>query len=290
MAKRQRKYRLEIEDVNGNIQKIYDPFTIDFDIEKGILSKVSQASFTVYNLNETTRNSIYKDLLDISMGRRRSIVFYAGYEGEGEPSRVFKGTLNQCYHYRKGVDFLTVIEADSGSDYLANGYISAQVPSGTGVRDMVLEMLDQIRTSGSARYVGDFEGTFKRATALTGNVDELIKHYTDGNFFIDDGDFFCLKDDECINGILNKINAESGLLGSPQREESYITFEVLFEPRLMMGQWVTLESVTNRFMNGTYKVLGVHHAGTISGSVCGTAKTTVRVWAQPFVAKLVNRQ
>jgi len=289
VAKRQRKFRLEIEDVNGNIQKIYDPFTVDFDIEKGILSKVCQASFTVYNLKETTRNYIYKDLLDIEMGKRRTIAFFAGHEGEGEPSRVFRGTVNQCYHYRKGVDFMTVIEADSGSDYLANGYVSAQIPAGAGIKDAVIEMLDQIKVGTTARYIGNFEGTFKRATALTGNFDELVRQYTGGHFFIDDGDFFCLKDNECINGVLNKIDAESGLLGSPQREESYITFEMLFEPRIMMGQWIVLESTTNKFMNGTYKVLGVHHSGTISGAICGTAKTTVRVWAQPFVIELVKR-
>ena len=274
MAKHQRKYRLEIQDVKKDLVIIELPFSINFDINKAIYANVCTGSITVYNLSESTRNSIVKNIVQTDISRMRTVQLYAGYEGQELPS-IFKGTISHCYSRRQGVDFLTVIEVNSGSDLLANSYVSMAISSGTTYKDYIAEMCGKI--NGSARkIVGNFEGVFKRATQVLGAPEKLLKDFTDGNFFIDGDNILVLKDDEAIAGILNEINSDTGLLGSPQREENFLLFDIIFEPRLLMGQWVKLNSSTIGFFKGTYKVVGYHHVGSISETICGTAKTTVR--------------
>jgi len=275
VAKRQRKYRLEIQNVYGLTTIIEPPFTIDFDIKKAIFANVCTGSITVYNLGERTRNEIYKDVTQVNLENIRAVELFAGYEGEQLP-RIFGGTISHCYSRRQGVDFLTTIEVNSGSDYLANSYVNLDVPKGTKVSDMMAQVAYQINPKARV-LVGDYAGEFKRACSLCGPADKIIKDYTGGNFFIDDDTIFLLSDDECVNGVLNEFNAESGLLGSPQREETFLVFDVIFEPRVSMFQKIKLTSSTTDFFNGEFKVVGIHHVGTISEAIGGTAKTSIRV-------------
>ena len=54
---------------------------------------------------------------------------------------------------------------------------------------------------------------------------------------------------------------------------------MLFEPRLMVSQGVTLKSDTAKNFVGTYKIVGLTHRGTISGAVNGECRTTVSMLA-----------
>ena len=276
MAKQQRKYRLEIQDIDGETVIVEPPFSIDFEIEKNIQTVVCSGSITIYNLKEATRNAIYKDIRQVGLENIRLMKLFAGYESDGNLSQIFSGTISHCYSRRQGVDFLTVIECNSGSDFLANSYVTMNVGAGTAVRDYMASLAYQI--NGNARaVVGNLEGKIRRNFQASGYAEKLIKEYTDGNLYLDGDSILILKENEVIQGIVNKINSDSGLLGSPQREENFLLFDIIFEPRILMGQYIQLESSTIPFFNGEYKVVGFHHSGTISEAVSGTAKTTIKV-------------
>lgn len=276
MAKRQRKYKIEIESVFGDTVTIEPPFSVDFDIQKSIQGNICEGTLTIYNLSPSIRSAIYKDLLQVDIDKMRNVSFSAGYEADPTLYSVFRGTVSRCYSYRQGVDFLTIIDFNSGSDYLANAYIKDIIPKGTTYRAAALYLANKIVNIG-ARAVGKFDGTFKRDTPVSGSVDKIIKDYCNGKFYIDDNCVVCINDNEYLSGVYNVINAESGLLGSPQKEETFITFDMIFEPRIKMGQIISLESQTNVFFNGNFRVVSFHHAGTISEAICGTAKSTIRV-------------
>jgi hypothetical protein len=56
-----------------------------------------------------------------------------------------------------------------------------------------------------------------------------------------------LNNNECIEGSIQLITAESGLLESPRRSDTQLVFKILFEPRLRVGQILQLESKINSF-------------------------------------------
>ena len=276
MAKRQRKYRLEIEDVYQGKVTIDPPFTIEFDIEKQLISKLANGSITVYNLSETTRNLIYKDPIQTTLSKLRLVELYAGYEDDQVLSKIFSGTISHCYSRRQGVDFFTVINVNSGSDNLANSYVSLNVPKDTSIYNYMANIAYQINPK-ARRIIGNFEGKFKREVQVSGYADKLIQDYSGGHFFIDGDTILIMNEEEAFKGVVNLIDAESGLLGSPQREDNFLLFDMIFEPRLLLGQYLSLQSSSVGYFNGVYKVIGYKHVGTISEAVCGDAKTTVRL-------------
>jgi hypothetical protein len=111
---------------------------------------------------------------------------------------------------------------------------------------------------------------------------DTIRQLTGGNVYVDNGKLFVLADNEYLETpTVPVINAASGLLATPVWEESIIHFTMLFEPSLVCGQLVTLESSTEPDLNGTYKVVSLRHSATISAAVAGDAVTEVGLSA-PF--------
>ena len=53
---------------------------------------------------------------------------------------------------------------------------------------------------------------------------------------------------------------------------------MIFEPRITVGQLVEIESSTASIFDGQFKVIGIHHAGIISGAVAGEARTTLNLF------------
>ncbi|MDR1282932.1 MAG: hypothetical protein LBK99_19230, partial [Opitutaceae bacterium] len=129
--------------------------------------------------------------------------------------------------------------------------------------------------------IGKFEGVFKRGLALFGPTWEQIKTYTNGQCYFDNSQFFAIeiRNGEVVgdNGI-PVIKAETGLVGSPKRAEGVLEVEMLFEPRLVIGQAVKLESKINPIFDGIYVVSGLEHRGTISPVTAGQCITKASLW------------
>ena len=126
--------------------------------------------------------------------------------------------------------------------------------------------------------IGNFTGKLNRGACFYGNPIDILssKDVFNGNFFIDNEKAYCLNDNEYIESEnVPVINADSGLLGTPVREQGYIDFDIIFEPQFYIGQYVFLDSQTEKSYNGFYKVTSIHHKGVISDAVSGTLITSV---------------
>ncbi len=277
MAKFQRNYKLTIEDKDGINHIITMPLTIDFDVNVNPLSETSNALIRIYNLQKNLRNVLYKDASDTYVVI--SIELRAGY-GEDNLPIIFSGDIMRCFSKREGVDYITTIESYNGQYSRLNGATSKTFEKGTSKRSMI-EAIAMDLPNVKKLVIGGFEGENKRGATLVGNSAELLKDITDGGFYIDGDTAFMLKQNECIEGAVNVINANSGLIGSPQRESGLLTFDMIFEPRIRMKQYLKIESTTESLFNGIFFVIAYQHKGMISHSVSGTLVTTVKLWHGP---------
>ena len=254
------------------------PFTIDFDINRNIMAGANTSRVTIYNLNQDTRKKIYKD--QFRTAEYKGIVIRAGYGMEETPELlpiVFKGNLKQAYSHRDGTEFKTEVEAYDGGFAFVNGYQSTNFAAGTPMNDVLDTLINGLPHINKGA-VGDFGGVLQRGNSFTGSSVENLQALTNGNFFIDNEKAYCLLPDECLDGDISVLKAETGLLSSPLREETYLKIRTLFEPRVRVGQRISLESVTNSEFNGLYKVMGFRHHGTISASQCGTCETEMTLY------------
>lgn len=269
---------------NNNIV-IPPQFTIDFDIQRAALSSSQTATFKIYNLGEQTRRLIYADQYDAA-NRFRAIQFRAGYVGF--TPLIFNGALKKAWSDRQGVDMVTTIEAWDGAFAMAAGFSTSTIVEGTPLNKMLADLAKSLPRTAGTPIVGNFPGSNGRGRVLFGNTWNIIRQESNGLAIIDNGQVKILQPNDAIASDIPVITSASGLLGSPARSGQTIELRMLFEPRVTLGQIVQLESTTNSLYNGTYKVMGFSHKGTISPSVCGPAETTVQLWLGTEAINLIE--
>ena len=277
MQKWTRSYYLTVQ-VDADAKEYVEismPLTMSFHIRRSVNSTANTANITILNLGEDTRRKVFLD--NYKTMYYKHIELRAGYGLEKQTlPLIFKGNIQTAFSKRNGVDYETSIQALDGGFAYINSSSSRQFGKGTTDRQALLALASDLENSHiEIGKIGNFYMPINRGNTIDGNTLDYFKIYSDNHFFIDLEKINCLLDNEGFEGNIKVIDAECGLLGSPLRQESFLTFEMIFEPRLQVGQFVELKSVTENIYNGTYKVLGIEHSGIISDVQSGQCKTKV---------------
>jgi hypothetical protein len=284
-----RIYQLDIQTASGAILPVQLPFTVEFDVSRQIMSDSNTATIRVYNLSQDHRSQIRKNIQDfLSL---RTISFRAGYGTK--LSMAFTGNIQQAFSVREGVDFISQIEAYDWGFAFVNSEYSRSFGPGFTQEQIIADMVTQTQANVQALALPGTSINFslgaigqgydvptRRANSYDGNSADLIRQLTGSSFFVDNGVANVLGVNECLPAEdITVIDASAGLLNTPVLEDSILHFEMLFEPRLVIGQAIQLISETEPELSGQYKVVSINHKGLISDAVCGDAVTSVGLFA-----------
>lgn len=256
----------DTKGITQNNVVIPQGITVDFEINRNQWTGSQTATFRAYNLAPQTRNLIQKDAYAI--GEYRNVQFRAGYEAF--LPLCFNGRVVSACSYRRGgqVETITEITAYDGGFAMANGFSTITLGAGTSTQQLLNQLCRSLPGLSGDPIIGSFSGASKRGRVVCGNTWSVILQESRNLACIDNGQVKILQTNEAITGAqIPVINSATGLLGSPRRSSTNLQFEMIFEPRLTIGQIVKLESDTNKIFNGLYKVSGFTHRGTISPSV-----------------------
>ncbi len=246
--------------------------TIEFEISRQSWSASQTGTFRIKNLNEQTRNLLHKDAYALT--ERRAIQFRAGYE-QFLPL-CFNGQVITANSYRTegSPEFITEITAFDGGFPMVNGWTSINIAAGITVTKVLTDLAQSLPQITSVPIIGDFPQVNRKSKVLFGNTWSVILSESENLATIDNGQVKALHPHEVIDAQIPVINASTGLLGSPRRSATNFEFQMIFEPRLTLGQIVQVDSSSNRAFNGLYKVLGFTHRGVISPTQNGKRTTT----------------
>lgn len=274
-----RQFILRVEVDGGQNIEINSPLTLDFTITRNNLASSNTAHFVIYNLAPQTRHRIYKDMYDI--GTLRAVQLFAGY-GSGNNSllpRVFNGTIKRAFSHRQGSEVRTEIEAFDGTIAMSSNTTSLSLPAGSTKENQIYAVISTMLPNGidNSTIGNKYKEMAKRGVALFGTPMDILSQLTDAKFYVDSGHAYALDTNEVITGDIQVINYQNGLLGTPRKSETMVEIDMIFEPRLKPSQLLRLESETDPRFNGTYKVTGITHRGTISGSVANQATTALQM-------------
>lgn len=269
-------YKLTLQwNDNGQdyISVVTNPVSIQFQVSKALFQSTNTATITIYNLDGSTRESIYQDRLIFETNKRKMLTLEAGY---GETlTMVCLGYIQQCYSERVGTDFVTTIEV-LDPDILSE-YTSVTFEAGTSFEEAYKYLASQL-PSLQIGELGQLKGEFKTPVVFDGNAFVAINKLTGGHTFIDNGVINTLNDNETLSNYdAYLIASETGLLGTPKRYDAVLEINMLFEPTIRIGQMVEIQSETQSRFNGQYKVLGYTHQCTISEAECGTRTTSLQL-------------
>ena len=303
-----RNYSLSVQLQDLSFLTIELPFTIEFDIDRKTLSSTNAATIRIYNLSATNRSLIRYDFS--TYGSPRTITLMAGY-GYNLPI-IFSGNITQAWSVREGVNFITTIEAFDGGYAIVSGKVPT-IPyiKGTSQYAILANMMTQGLPGTSFGAIGpsfqDVNGVngqeiiTNRAFPYDGTTAEVLNTITGNAFFIDNGKSYILGNNESIQGQVELIDSSTGLLGTPLRENNTVVFDMIFEPGIILGQYIELYSSTftelnssnnstTDNVNGYYKITAIKHRGMISPVVCGDAITTVEFFLGPKILTVVPSQ
>jgi hypothetical protein len=278
-------YKLTIQvdedGVPNNTVTVEYPLTLNFNIVRAMFSSANTGKFTIYNLKEATRRKIFHDRYDVQT--LREITLQAGYQDQKPLPVVFKGTIIYAYSSRQKADWVTEIEAFDGGYGIMNSQASKTFPSGMNMNDVFKSLFSSLQnvTPGA---IGNFQNSSDRGLTMVGNswelVADLAKRNGDGIAFIDNQKAHALLPNEYIGdlaGVIPLLNAQAGLLKTQRRFKGRVDVDVIFEPRLSLGQKVSLQS-EEPLNDGDYRVDGINHSGTISGSKDAPTLTMLNLW------------
>lgn len=283
-----RAYELNIGTQDGGTLVVNLPFTIEFDISRNILKGNNTCVVRIYNLSVKNRNNCRYNFYNT--GELRPFSFNAGYTGFGKSSGVlplaFAGNITQASSVREGNNMVTTIESLDGGFASANSQINLSIPaspsSPLAQQDLIGQVAQSLTPYGvQVGAIGAYPSQITRGTVFSGNACDLLDEQTKGGFFIDNGVINCLGNSETLNNDILVINSASGLLGTPVLQQTILSFDMLFEPRLAPGQQVNLDSITEANYNGFYKIISLRHRGMISAAICGDAVTSLEMFYGP---------
>lgn len=298
-----------IEYKQGSGELVIRPFfTIKFTIDRGIYASINKISMDIYNLSKDTREKIYYDGI-LHAAVEKKIVLYAGYSNadfsnfnssvitnnirnsiNGLPL-VFCGRFTRAYSYRNGSDFITHIEAfdlpqknevDISTEFEAGAtesdimnYLADQM--GLDRKNVVIDESFKFKLTRKKTF--NNTKTWSAVENLVSSVNaQIVKEQGENaplfRLYYDYPNLAILRDDHYLENEYVYISSETGLLSTPIREYSKITFKTLFEPSFRAGGYVKLNSRTTQTgLNGILKVVGFKHQGTISPVVSETLTT-----------------
>lgn len=283
MLKYNRNYLLRVDGLDIQPQP---PLTLEFDISRKWVGSPNNFSLRLYNLSEKHRDQLRRDFIDYA--EFRGIELLAGYGDQMHP--ILVGNISQCWSVREGSNFITFIEGFDAGFAFTNAVINTpplpeNYPQRTVIKQM-LSTLDQFHVKLGA--VGNYPGTTGRGNSYEGNTLSKVNELAPGGLFVDNGVAHCLQENECLADEIFILSSQSGLLGTPKLEQTMITVEMIFEPQVIVGQRVLIQSDTNESFNRLCKIVGIHHKGTISGAICGDAITSLNLLQGEFFDPVVS--
>lgn len=266
------------------------PLTLEFDVVRTTLGSVNTGTFNIYNLKPSSRKQVHHDWWETL--KYRKIVLSAGYDRNPKLPQIFVGNVQSASSVRQGTNWVTRIEAYSGIYGIQNGQVSLSLQSGFDMKTALVTAATAMPNV-SLGAIGDFEPPqSSRGLSLCGNAWDVIQGLVvpqGGECFIDQERACMLQKDDYIDfpgNVLEISSLSEGLLETPQRSQQGTIVEILFEPRVQVGQLIRLTTEETTY-NGLYVVKGIRHRGIISGAVGGDCRTVLTLWqngSAPFNA------
>lgn len=272
-------YRITIY-TNKETITVTDPITCHFNIVRAVLVDAIKANVEITNLAPTTRKSIFQDMFTTDESQWKYITIEAGYNEQ--LALIFKGRILEAYSHKSGgsTDIITEIQAQALD--IVDNPCSFTFKAGTTKLEAFQQVVAAMPNL-TIGNVGALEGTFQTDTTYDGNAIDVLTELTDGNAQIDNNMVNCLLTNEVIDVPVPVISSDVALLETPRRREANLDIKMLFCPSLQVGQLLEINSNVQTEFNGQYKVIGITHDCTISGTQAGTRTTTVNLYIGVFL-------
>lgn len=233
--------------------------TISFDITKTITSEPNEATISVVNLSQSTRNLITEK-------KYNRILLNAGY---GDDLRtLFVGYIDDVNNRKEGVDTTTAMTCTDGSIDYRNSRTAKTIAAGSTDKDIVNEVMkDMPNTKAGTQEIPKAQ-RLPRGKVLVGNSRDILKAVAknqNADWSIQDDKLVILPKTSALANNEGFLIAEnSGMIGSPQKTSDGLEVRCYLNNLLRVGQLVRIESRIKEY-SGDFKIKQLQMRGSNKG-------------------------
>ncbi|KNY16751.1 hypothetical protein AKG11_10335 [Shinella sp. SUS2] len=237
---------------------------IAFDIVKDISSSANTATIEIWNLSESHRNSVGKELDEITLE--------AGYmppEGGGNVGILFKGAIRDVEHKRQGADIVTRISCGDGDKAIRKAKLSKSYPKGTPVKDVVEDLYKELEKEGVKRgewkFPDDMKQEFKRPYATCTRCYRELDTIGRGHGFywnLQNQTMEIIPGDGYVGQVV-LIAPETGMIDTPAITDNGVRVSCLLNPEIRPNRRVQVRSgiIDMNADGGMYRVSQASYRG-----------------------------
>lgn len=238
---------------------IEPPLRVSFDSQKSIYGGLNKLTLRVWNL--APRSRVYRDAEDSS---QIPVTLAVGYDGDRVP--IFKSTIHTASSSREGADIVTEVESFDGGFAMAQSESAKTVDGGDPVEAIVADA-----TGVTVGQIISRELT--RPIVLVGSTLRQLEFMIadDETWFIDDGQLYIVKRDGGVvtDGFEPLLNAQTGLVNAPTRQQKLVTASTLMNPHIRIGKAYALQSIIQPDFDGRYRADTIRYSGDFDGQNWG---------------------
>lgn len=237
---------------------------IKFSIAKHIISTVTPTSISVYNLGPGIRGALQNS--------QAQVIVRSGWANVGLLS-VFKGSLMAAVSRRDGTDIVTDMLCMAAMGATARTTISKAFGPAYQLSKMLIDIagtfpgVDVDPKLIDVKDVALGNQGYSYAGPVTDLLDKLSRVHG-FSWWINDGRFYALDDNRIVSEGNVTISANNGflmraepMLTTPWQKQMGTTIESLFNPYIIPGGSVLLDTKINPSLNGPHKVHSMTHVG-----------------------------
>ncbi len=233
----------------------------------------NRSNIQIYNLAPATQNFILSDA--------KRIIIEAGYENSEQYGLIFDGDIVKAVRRAaQSIDKVTEVIAQDGDMFLNSGFISVSYSAGQTTESVLTQMqgvADEDMTMGSIS--SDLKGTkLARGKAMFGQPKDyasMLAKSEGALFYVNDRKINLVKPGDLPEGKIVDLSPSSGLIGTPEQNDSSIKAKCLLNPLLNVNKLVHISNEfvqeTNRIgkaslSSGVYKIIKLTHSGDTHGN------------------------
>lgn len=216
-------------------------FRFSFGIHRGDIQTPNYADIRVYNLDETTIQSIEKEFT--------RIVVQGGYEGQF--GILFDGQIKQVRRGREDVDtYIDITAADGDSAYNFAVTAMSLAAGQTTPNDQISAILKGMAEFGIQQgYAPEFDdgNALPRGKVLFGLSRDQMRKFcqsTSTSWSIQDGKLEVIPLTSFKPGDAVVITAATGMVGLPQQTQNGISVKMLLNPNVKIGQLLKIDNAS----------------------------------------------
>ena len=262
-----RSYSLTVKKGNRVIV-IEPPLRIAFDGIKntgqGVGVGANGFNFEVYGLGKESRDMFFRDPI-IDQRSRTYFDFKVGYDGNLKT--IFSGTLYRGVVKLTDNGYVCTANCFSGGAGYIGAFTSKTVTTKQGAIDAAVKDIEKEDDTAKSGFIEKFKDLV-RPKVLYGSSSKIIEDslQDDEEFYIDNGLITIKKKGKAVGNFVPLVDAESGLMNTPERESLRINFDTILNPNIRLGGNFKLESKVAPIYNGIYQAIAISYSGDTEGA------------------------